>query len=620
MIIYKNDRRGFLEDAFEDQIEDVILASYQKRTGKSVAPSEIRSWASSLMHMAKVLRDTSMPDDLGVAIEYGIPQTAKRVDFLVSGKQQGRSSLVLIELKQWDSATATNKDAVVSTRFARGEKETNHPSYQAWSYVELMRSFNEAVYDGGIQVEPCAYLHNYPLPGSPLTDTFYQSHVAAAPVFLRGKEEMQRLREFIRMHLPHGDGGEALVELENGRIRPSRGLADSLASMMEGNQEFVLIDDQKVAFETIMLAARSAESGPKQVVIVEGGPGTGKTVVAINLLVQAIKERLLAKYVTKNSAPRVVYESKLTGTMKKTVISNLFSGSGSFTETAEDAFDLLIVDEAHRLNEKSGMFSHLGENQIMELIQSSSCSVFFVDDAQKVHIKDIGSKDTIEGWAKQMGAEITTLLLQSQFRCNGSDGYLAWLDNVLEIRETANTSLDDSGFDFQILDSPDKLMERIREKNEEANKARVVAGYCWPWPSKRDPSQYDIVFPAFEFKAKWNLEKDGMQWIIAPDSVHEVGCIHTCQGLEVDYIGVIIGPDLRFEGGRIVGDPTERARSDMSLHGWKKFLRENPGEEKRIEDLIKNTYRTLMTRGMKGCYVYCVDEALAVRLRSSMLA
>lgn len=377
--------------------------------------------------------------------------------------------------------------------------------------------------------------------------------------------------------------------------------------MIQGNEEFVLIDDQKVVFEAAIKLAKNSSEKKKHVLIVEGGPGTGKSVVAINLLVALTKRDFVAQYVTRNSAPRLVYEAKLTGSLRRTRISNLFSGSGSYHAVKANDFDCLIVDEAHRLNEKSGMFNHLGENQIKEIINASKFSVFFIDEDQKVTLKDIGDKDEIRRWAEEHNAKVTELNLESQFRCNGSNGYLAWLDNTLQIRETANETLETKDYDFRVVDSPAELHELIRHKNKEKNKARLVAGYCWNWISKKNSNIKDIVIG--NYKATWNLDSDGQAWIIKPDSVSEVGCIHTCQGLEVDYIGVIVGPDLIVRDGKVITRPTERASTDKSIHGWKALVKADPlVADTRLDAIIKNTYRTLMTRGQKGCYVYFVDD------------
>lgn len=321
---------------------------------------------------------------------------------------------------------------------------------------------------------------------------------------------------------------------------------------------------------------------------------------------------------TKNSAPREVYFAKLCGAgQKKSYVSNLFKSSGVYVDSRPNDLDVVLVDEAHRLNIKSGMFSNKGENQTMEIIRASLLAVFFIDEAQKVTAKDAGSIEEIKSFAKRFKANITEMELDSQFRCNGSDGYLAWVDNFLGIHTTANDLDFGQDYDFKIFDDPVKLRKAIEVKNSADNKSRLVAGYCWEWikDEKDNPAVYDIVIPMTNFKASWNLG-NSKTWAIDPDSVKEVGCIHTCQGLEFDYVGVIIGNDLRFENGRVITDFSQRAHSDKSLSGLlTKARKGNNTALTQIDQIIRNTYRTLLTRGMKGCYVYCTDKALANYLR-----
>jgi DUF2075 family protein len=389
--------------------------------------------------------------------------------------------------------------------------------------------------------------------------------------------------------------------------------------MLKGNEEFVMIDEQKLVFEKAMALTERAQQGRKQVFIVQGGPGTGKSVVAVNLLVRANARRFLSMYVTKNAAPRAVYEEQLTGAFRKTAINNLFKGSGAFKDAKENAFALLIVDEAHRLNEKSGLYGNEGVNQVMEVIRSAKTTVFFLDEEQKVTLKDIGSREEIERWARELDADIHYGELASQFRCNGSDGYLAWLDNTLQIRTTANDRLSSNEFDFRVFDSPSDLRDHIYALNRTNNKARMVAGYCWDWVSQKNPLMPDISFPGTDFHAQWNLKQDGSLWIMAEKSVEQVGCIHTCQGLEVDHIGVIVGPDLIVRDGKVITDGITRSSKDGSVKGFRGLHKKDPtAAQKLVEPIIKNTYRTLMTRGMKSCSVYCTDEETKCYLMSSL--
>lgn len=606
MIVYQATKSKFLHDCDHDQIEDVVASGYVQKTGRYAPDAEFKAWRNSLVAMARILRDTGIPDDIGVGVEFGIPQTAKRIDFILSGKaENGTPHVVIVELKQWSSARISEKDGVIiANRGGRAESEGTHPSYQAWSYAALLDGFNEAVYASGTELAPCAYLHNYRDDGV-IRHPHYAAYLDKAPVFLDGADELDKLRAFIRQHVRKGDNGALLYEIENGRIRPSKMLADSLAKMLKGNREFVLVDDQKLVYETCLAKAAQASDARKQVVIVKGGPGTGKSVVAVNLLVELTKRGQNTRYVSKNAAPRSVYAQKLIGSFKKVEIKNLFDGSGKFHKLDPNVFDTLVVDEAHRLNEKSGLYGNLGQNQIMELIRSARCTVFFADDDQIVTLADIGRIAELERWAHDAGAEVTRLELASQFRCAGSDGYIAWLDNFLGIRESANTDFDRDSFDFRIVDSPVELHDLIREKNRLNNKARVVAGYCWDWNSKKNPDAWDIEIPEHGYKAQWNLDKDGSLWIIAPDSVEQVGCIHTCQGLELDYVGVIIGPDLRWIDGKPTVFPESRSRMDRSVRGWKTLMKEDPSAiREQLERIVRNTYKTLMTRGMKGCYVH----------------
>jgi len=620
MIVYDGLKTDFLTSCENDSIAIEIEQNILAKLGRHTPKPEFRSWENSLNYMYKVLNDDDIPADAGVAIEFNIPQTSKRIDFMISGYgQDDEPGTVIIELKQWESLEEVKgTDALVETFTGGANRRVVHPSYQAWSYAQLIRDYNQAVQDRKVRFFPCACLHNYiRSEQDPVDAEQYRDYYEEAPVYTKG--QLPKLRNFIKKSIRKGDGKTVLYLIDRGKIRPSKSLQNAIASMLKGNKEFIMIDDQKVAYEEILrLSLASQRDLKKRTVIVSGGPGTGKTVIAVNLLAELTQRNQLVQYVSKNSAPRQVYLRKLKGQMKKSSIDNMFKGSGTYTEAGKNVAHTLLVDESHRLNEKSGMFHNLGENQIKEIIHAAYCSVFFIDESQRVTMDDIGSIAEIEKWARAEGSEIHYLELQSQFRCNGSDGYLAWLDNVLDIRETANYDLEGIDYDIRICDSPNEMRNLVIERNRTSNRARILAGYCWEWLKKEqnNTNYHDIKIGDFEMS--WNLGS-GEPFAVSETSINEVGCIHTSQGLEFDYVGVILGDDIRFENGHVITDFTKRARTDQSLKGIKKLYKENPDEAKRrADEIIKNTYRTLMTRGMKGCYIYCTDRGMSEYLKNRL--
>lgn len=303
MIVYHASKKGFIDDVFYGRIADEIDYAFVTHLGRHTSPNEVLSWKNSMMHMYKVINTNEIPDDSSIAIEYQIPLTSKRVDFIISGLDANqKGNIIIIELKQWEQAKLSNKSGIITTRFQHGERETAHPSYQAWSYAYMLDNYNETIQEQDITIAPCAFLHNYPADNI-ITNNCYQEFINKAPVFF--KSDAQKLQDFIKNHIKYGAKNDIVWLIDKGRLRPSKQLADALNSMLQGNQEFVLLDDQKIVYETALDLARSTAMGKKHVLIVEGGPGTGKSVVAINLLVQLTKEGFVTQYVSKNAAPRM---------------------------------------------------------------------------------------------------------------------------------------------------------------------------------------------------------------------------------------------------------------------------------------------------------------------------
>lgn len=604
MIIYENTKGGFVQDIRSGLIASKVQSQFERHGITHHNDAEFRAWSNSLLYMRNVLDDDQIPDDISLAIEYQIPLTSKRVDFLIAGKDERETeNIVVVELKQWEDSGMTSRSDIVTAFTGGANRAVCHPCYQAYSYAKIIENFNEDVYKREIHLHPCAFLHNYKEENrSHIDNELYSEAISVAPLFLQ--EDVLKLQAFIKTYIKQKDGVDLLMKIDHGKLKPAKALQDSLVSMIRGNREFQLIDEQKVAYETVKkLVERAVKnaSNPlkagKSVVIVSGGPGTGKSVVAIQLLCDLIAKGFSANYVTKNAAPRNVYFEKLRQEKYKlNYIKSLFKSSDSFWNMPTNTMDCIIVDEAHRLKKKSMIFH--GENQVKELINAGRVTVFFIDEDQRITTRDIGTKEEIRKWADFHHAVVyegEDLNLVSQFRCNGSDGYLNFLDNLLGIRETANTSFD-YDYDIQLFSSPTKMRETLRQKNKLNNKSRMIAGYCYEWVTENNPTgdEYDIVLED-GFKAKWNFSNT--LFAIDPDSFEQVGCIHTTQGLEFDYCGIIVGQDLRFDGKHVITDPSKEALSDKSsgIRSCRTPLL--------ADRLIRNTYKTLMSRGQKGCYV-----------------
>ena len=530
MLAYLPTKEQFLLDAHV--IEDKVRDAVKENLHIGVSPNELNSWRNSLGNaMVHVMNSPKIPSNVGVAIEYQINKHKNRVDFIVSGKNShGVESVVIIELKQWTDIEFSYLPEHVKTFVGKKDREVLHPSYQARSYASLLEMYNQYVYETPVEISSCAYLHNA-LENIVINDSRYEEALRNTPVFIHGEKD--QVVDLITSNISEGDGLDLLRRVDASPTRPSLQLADAISKMLQGKEAFVLIDNQKTVLETIVHRAFKGLEDKKQVIIVNGGPGTGKSVVAINVLSRLMGQRMNARYVTPNAAPRAVFEVRLKDSFKGGQIKELFSGSGSYTGLESGEFDILIVDEAHRLKLRT-QYSKGGDNQIREIIYASRTSVFFLDESQKVTWKDIGEVSEIEKFAESMDAEVTHLLLESQFRCNGSDGYIEWLDQTLGISTSDVFYFPKEEYDFKVFDNPTEMYQTIREKNFPANKSRMLAGYCWNWVSKNDPAKFDISFPEFDFKAKWNLEARGSAWIIDPDSIEDIGWIHTSQGLELD--------------------------------------------------------------------------------------
>ena len=612
MIVYSATKGLFVHDVKTNVIATKILDLIRERGFNAGQDREFAAWHNSMKFMRDIVDDPDIEDDVQIAIEYNIPQTSKRVDFIIIGSnEKGQDNVIIVELKQWSKAEVVDDDMHFSVRtyVANENRIVCHPSYQAYSYSRFLGNYSQVIHDNDISLVPCAYLHNYlPKYKSALSASIYKDWFTTAPFFIM--DEVQQFNDFVKKYVTKkSSNGDLLYLIDNGRIKPTKSLQDALSTMVRGTPVFDLLDEQAVCFDMcIRTMLQCLKDRKKRTILVQGGPGTGKSVLAVNLLMHFITCACNAAYVTKNSAPRQAFLSILSQNKAEKVaeICQLFRSPFGLSKVPANSYDCLIVDEAHRLVKK--MYGDWGgENQVKECINASLLTVFLIDEDQAVTTKDIGSIQEICKWCKILGSTVIMreeTKLTSLFRCNGSDAYIQFVDNILQRgKETLNVRLSELNYDFQVFDDPSIMRDTLREKNKINNKARMVAGYCYDWNVKNHRGDIDISLPG-GFTAKWNLANDRI-WAINPRSFEEVGCIHTAQGLEFDYVGVFIGKDLTFDkaSGRVLTNKAAISKDDNSSG-----IRGASDEEARR--LILNTYKTLLTRGQKGCYVYCEDESL----------
>lgn len=612
MIIYSNTLGEFRNHVTLNMMQSILLNALKEKGLSGGSPSEINAWNNSLHFMKDVLDDSYFSPFCQVAIEYNIPQTSKRVDFMIMGNNGHEDHVVIVELKQWakvEKIDDSSSHSVMSD--LKSHEPTAHPSYQAYSYKCLILDYCDDKQVNENTLKPCAYLHNMSEQYRPvIEDKLYEEWTNEAPVFLQ--KDVLKMRNFIKQYIYlKANDGSLLYKIEEGRLRPTKSLQDALDSMLCGNEEFHMIDEQVVAYDKIMTAIKnSRKDNKKHVIIITGGPGTGKSVLAINVLARCIIDlKLNASYITKNMAPRKCYANLLAkGNAKKMInLQKAIQSPWCLPTTPYNGFDVGIFDEAHRMQKKP--YRYLGNDMLEDAIKASKVAVFFVDDDQRITVNDRYDVDSIIAYAKRENAIIhKPYELVSQFRCDGSDGYISFLNNLLELKQTANTTFEFNKLDVKVFDDPNEMRDKLRELNKINNKARMIAGYCYDWNVKNGRGEYDIELPN-NFKAKWNLENDD-HWAVNPNSFEEVGCIHTCQGMEFDYVGVFIGKDLIYRDGHVCTNRLAISKDDKTSG-----IRLSSTSNEEADKLIRRTYKVLLSRGLKGCYIYCEDKELACYLK-----
>jgi DUF2075 family protein len=607
--LYSADTKRFLQDVrartLAAELQQRFFAEYR------FAPSdgEVRAWTNSLEAMAQVVEGAGL-DDHGVLVEYQLPLTSRRLDCMFTGHAGAAASAVIVELKQWDYVLPSWVDECVCTTVGMRERDVLHPSAQVSGYRRYLLDTNTAFADARIALEACSYLHN--LQKSAATALF-DPHDAAlrreAPVFTRDDE--QQIADFLVRHLTDGGGNEVLEAIVQGRFRPHKSLLEHTARAIRNEPAWELLDEQRVAFNAVLTTVRERhEAKERAVFLIRGGPGTGKSVVAINL-VAALSELGFATLHTTGSRAFTENLRKIVGRRA----AAQFKYFNSLSEAGEQEVDIVVSDEAHRLREFSWNWRtpkrlRTEATQTEELIRSAGTAVFFIDDMQVVRPSEVGSSELIRRTAEELGRHVIEFELEAQFRCGGSEAFVAWIENTLEIRRTANVLWDSAEeFEFLVLDTPGELEEWVRSRASLGRTARLSAGFCWPWSVPRPDGTLVDDVSIDGWSMPWNAKPDAAKlapgtpksnyWATDPAGIDQVGCIYTAQGFEYDYAGVIFGRDLVYRADTgWVGRPE---------YSHDSVVKREAKEPEQFARLAKNAYRVLLTRGLRGCAVLFED-------------
>jgi DUF2075 family protein len=532
---------------------------------------------------------------------------------MICGRDKDKQdNAVIVELKQWDKCRESDGDNEVLTWVGGHERDVLHPSVQVGRYKTYLEDVHTAFYDGvsPITLNACAYLHNYNrYEEDAIFSPKFKDFLATYPLFTA--DDTHDLSSYLIDKLKRGQGIDVLKRIEQSRLRPSKCLMDHVGNVIRGEPEYILLDEQLIAYDKVLSSAKKGfHDRQKTVVIIKGGPGTGKSVIAINLMADLLLLGYNTYYATGSRA--------FTETLRKKIGSRgspQFKYFNSFANAEYNDIDVLICDEAHRIRENSySRFTkkqdRSDKKQIEELLNASKVSVFLIDDYQVVRPNEIGSVELIKEYAKKYNCKLNEYQLDIQFRCGGCEDFIDWVNNTLEIEKTAKilwTKNDE--FEFKIFRSPEELEGAIIEKIGQGFTARLTAGFCWEWsknPKNDGNLENDVVIG--DFKRPWNARPEATKlargipkaslWATDPNGLDQIGCIYTIQGFELDYVGVIVGNDLiyNFDEQKWEGVKGNCADPVVKRSGVL------------FTDLIKNTYRVLLTRGLKGCYVYFMDE------------
>ncbi|WP_416259094.1 DNA/RNA helicase domain-containing protein [Gordonia sp. 4N] len=613
MSLYRASVAGVRGQIASSGLVETLTDQFAYEFGYQPSPGEVRSWERSLQVLVGDLEDAGL-DKIEMLIEYRLPLTSKRADVVLCGEhpETGEPSYVVVELKQWTRASKSlGTESVV---LLDGVLERLHPVEQVRRYCTHIADFIAALDGSTKQLAGVAYLHNASSGGVDELWDFEQTETGR----LFTSDRRGQFVNFLKSRLSAANGAAAADQLMNSAVRPSKQLMKLAADEVQRREQFVLLDEQQVAYEDVMRAVRNASrASTKEVVIIKGGPGSGKSVIALSLLGELSRQGRTTLHATGSSA--------FTQTLRKVAgarqprVQRLFTYYNQFIDAEPNGIDVLICDEAHRIRDTStNRFTkallRTGRPQVEELIDSARVPVFLLDEYQVVKPTERGSVAEIKGAASKMGCKVTEIDLDGQFRCGGSRAYEHWVHRLLQLEPGGPVKWEgDEAFEVHVDEAPSLVEMELRRLLEEGYSARIAAGYCWEWsdPVKGGGLVDDVVIG--DWRRPWNNKKSTSHggapgtpyWAFDPAGFEQVGCVYTAQGFEYDYGAVIFGPDLVWR--------TDHWEARPEYSHDKQVKR---GEGVSFDRAIRNTYKVLLTRGMRGMRIYSTDPETQALLQT----
>ncbi len=634
MHLFDSSVPDFVYLAQQGEIAAELRQQFSEKFDTEPSDEEFQSWNNSLFELAEVLSDSSFKNS-HIFLEMRMPLSSARCDVMLVGKGLDSSpNASVIELKQWQYA----KESAIRNSIALGNTIRPHPSAQVQAYCNYLKYLHEAFSNHEIQIHGCSFLHNMQdrKSISLLRDPEkFGTLPKEYPLFTR--RDIEAFKVFLNSILGDGLDINLTSRVKFGRIIPSTKLLDVVAQVIENNFEWNLLDNQLLVFNTIVSLVEAAKTSNKKfIVLVKGVPGTGKSVLALQLLAYAARQRWRVAHAVGSKAFMVVlqalteylsdqlfkniYNVKYKNQLPVSELFTTFANIAKIGSESHELLDLVIADEAHRLWDfRRVIFQNYNKQlsttpMIEELTNATKVTAVFLDDNQTVRANEIGNSSYIRDQAQRLDIEIKEIDLNIQFRCSGSKSYTDWVDFVMGFGSKKSLSWKKfDGYDFRILDSMQHMQDTLDELNYTSGyKCRLVAGFCWSWskPLGNGGLVHDIKHPKFgDWSAPW-IEKTGRdkkplqnqyyKWNRDDSYYSQIGSIYSVQGFEFDYVGLIFGEDLVW---RINNWVPELAKNKDN-----QFKRDLKKSEENPLDKLRNIYRVLLTRGMRGTYVFFIDN------------